>query len=504
MTGVSMKIQTILLLTVVFLAGCAGSDASRERARIVPGFPHVPAGVDTTVSFIADTIAGHSFVSLDKEDMAETIKQSGKAYVEESDSLWKYLTMSRDTSFVVGEDDSLGAIDAFNRGAEAIIELQNLSRNATDDVVAMVRQNELLDRAQKAFEDAIGLNPFDPETKYWLAAVYQRKAVRFSQERDYDRAIEILERLVRIERGDHPIYARLAESYYGKGRWLLAAENFGNAERLLRETAFMTPGSITPGELSHADSSALFVYVYYKADSFTRLYNATDALENFNKSLALARSPQERNAAQSMINFINWDDGNIRASFERDSIIALERRGLLADSEFGYLRLFNTLRSAKARDEIDWRLAVLQFELNKHDQAADRLFRLVQRTPLDPIDGMPVDTTYLRYFEDFGIVCFNLGTRYLHQERDRHTALKYYIQATQVPWSNRARSHLEVAKLLHNNLPEAIRHAEAAVTEVHRMSHEDRKELYQLMTQLYRRSGNTDLARRYFELWRDT
>lgn len=494
----------ILFLMALYLIGCGSTHVTvipEPEADVL----FVPAGVDSVVAAEAQDLADKSFVSIDAESQSNVLKHEAQQIIDETDSLWQYLTMSRDTSFEVQEEDAIEAIDAFNLGAEAILELQDLGQIADlDEEYILARQKELLDRAQAAFEEAIKLNPFDPETKYWLAVVYQRKAVRLSQERQYEKAIDILERLVRVEQGDHPIFARLAESYYAIGEWTHAVNNFHAAEKLLKETSYTNPDISEPGTLTAADSSTLFLYTYYRADALTNSYRSEEALITFNEAYQLARAPNERQAVRSMIDFINWDDGNIRASMARDSLIALRRDGQIADAERGFVSLYNQLNTQRARDEIDWRIAIIHFEMEKEDDAAERLKGLVQRTETKNEDGMPVDSLYHRYFEDYGIICFNLGTKHLQRERDRHTALKYYKQAAAIPWTNRALANFEVAKLVINNIPEAIRHAEAAIDEIETLDPDRQRELYQVLSQLYRRSGNTELARHYFELWRNT
>lgn len=490
-----------IIISVLFIAGCATTRVPVTTDQTVL---FIPPGVDSLVAAEAQEIAEGSFVSMDAENKSDVLKQQARRIIDESDSLWKYLTMNRDTVYDVTSDNVRESIDAFNRGAEAIVKFQEISKTKDfDDAYLLTRQKELLDSAQHAFENAITLNPFDPETRYWLAAVYQRKAARLAQEREYRKAIEILERLIRVEKGDHPIYARLAESYYAIGKWTQAVDNFYEAERLLRETSFLNTDSAESGLLSAADSSTLFLYTYYRAEALTNANRPDDALETFRKAYTLTHLPTERQAVQSMIRFIMWDDGNIPASMARDSLLALRRDGKIADAERGFIILYDNLTTQRARDEIDWRIAVIHFEMDRKGEAADRLMRLVQRTETLAEDGMPVDSTSIRYFQDYGTICFNLGTIYLRHERDRHTALKYFKQAASVPWSNRALANFEVAKILINNIPEALRHSEAAIREMETMSTEEQRELYQVLVQLYRRGGNTERARYYFEQWRN-
>ena len=163
------------------------------------------------------------------------------------------------------------------------------------------------------------------------------------------------------------------------------------------------------------------------------------------------------------------------------------------------MSLKNRLITQKARDEIDWRLARVEYQLKKREKAAERLLNLVQRTPKN-VNGMPVDSTYIQYFTDFGTICFNIGQRHL-SDRDRNTALKYFLQSTKVVGQYSARANLQIADILKQNISEAIKHAEKAEANKQFLNDNDTKVLYSLLTDLHRRAGNLDEARRYRQIW---
>ncbi|MEX0773932.1 MAG: hypothetical protein WD038_12235 [Balneolales bacterium] len=493
------------IIIIVLLSSCKTTEPPPARPGPIEPEPFsIPAGVDSLTAHIADSIAGQSFVSIEREQQAEALKSEAREWVDKSDSLWIYLTMDPETDYPVSEDDSIKAIESYNEGAEALIESQEVAQSGEADEQWVQQQNELLDEAIKAFEDALVYNPFDTETKYGLSLVYQRKAIRLTDDEEYKKAIDILERLTQIEKGEDAIYARLAENYYALGLWSDAARNFQTAGEVFRENKFLGPDIAEPGELTPEDSSTLFHYVYYTGESQTNMYQADDALTSFGKAKSLANNEELREDAQYMIDYIHWDDGNIAGRMARDSINTLRNQGDLEIAQEQYLKLLDRLKTPKAKDEIHWRTALTHYEMGKEKEAADRLMNLVKRTETSVRDGMPVDSTYNQYFEDYGIICYNIGSQYLHQERDRLTALKYFKQISTLPWSNRAKTNLEIANIVSNNIPEAISHAEKALAEVNMLGQVDEKELYRRLSNLHRRQGDTENARKYIELWRET
>ncbi|MEX0780866.1 MAG: hypothetical protein WD037_14085 [Balneolales bacterium] len=463
----------------------------------------IPAGVDSLTAHVADSIAGQSFVSTEREQQAEALKLEANNLVDRSDSLWQYLTMSSDSNYSVSENDSLRGIRAYNEGAEALIESQELAQSDEADEQLIQQQNELLNMAEKAFEDALIYNPFDAESKFGLSLVYQRKAVRLTQDEEHEKAINVLERLAQIEQGEDGIYARLAENYYALGYWSDAAENFKTAAKVYRDNKFLDPNISNPIELTPEDSTILFNYIFYTGDAQTNMYEAEEALASFGQAKSLANNNELSEDAQFMIDYIHWDDGNIAGRMARDSINTVRSEGNLESAQSEYQKLIDNLQTQKAKDEIHWRIALTHYEMGKEKEAADRLMHLVNRTETRARDGMPSDSAYNQYFEDYGIICYNIGSRYLQQERDRLTALKYFKQISNLPWSNRAKTNLEIVNILNNNIPEAINHAEKALAEISTLNQDDERELYRRLSDLHRRRGDTETARKFIQLWRD-
>ena len=462
----------------------------------------VPAGVDSLTAAEAKKLADESFVSMDEELRAERLKEQAQAYRAESDTLWHYLELEHADEHDVSDRDNLEAIEAFNEAAEYVRDIDALQRRDDIEDNQMLREySRLVDQAINSFEEALRLNPFDSEVRLWLGQLYGIKASRLNEQQEHEKAIDVLEKLVRLEKGEHVVYYALAENYFSLENYKVAAENFERAIRTLQDVVTLSDHYAEHGAMSRRDSTNLFIYTYYKGVSHLHLYDTPTAMAVFDEAMTLAQTEEDKETVQSEIDFINWDSGNIRASLEREYIInELVNQGRLEEAEQRFAELKGTLRSRTARDEIDWRLGVVEYQNGKEEQAAERLLQLVKRSETNS-RGLPVDPDHMRYFNDYGLICFNLGQSNLN-ERDRRNALKYFMQSSKINWRNRARANLQIANILSNNVEESIRYANLAEEESNTLNDQDRLALYSLLTDLHRRNGDMDEARRYHQIWR--
>jgi tetratricopeptide (TPR) repeat protein len=496
-------VKYLCLATVgLMFAGCASGRKVVEpppEAELL-----VPAGVDSAVAVESDTLAKRLFVPLADEEKAEELKATGQEYIQQSDSLWRYLTMKPGEKQVSAED-SLEAVRKYNEGASALIEYSEISPEAATDSLEIEqlkeRQKFLLDRAQEALEQAIVRNPFDLEARDLLSTVYQLQAVRLSQTEKFAEAAKILERLTRLDRGQHALYARLGQLYYAMKQWQAAYDNFKKAEDVLLATAYLNAPEDSPDlERAPVDTTAWFTYAFYEGYSQTNMRRAEAALDHLLQALALARSPEQRKTVQSVIDWINWDDGNILASEKRDEVLEKVAAEQFGEAEVGFRDLLGRLRTQRARDEVEWRLALVEYQLDKKEQAIARLRQVVDRLSA-VADSAKVDSLTRRYFEDYGTMAFNLGGWYHKEKRSRRVAFTYFNQASKVPWSGRAKAFVELAKFSQNDPVTAIRYGEEAVARAEQLNPREQKELYALLSEMYKRIGQFDEARRYYRLW---
>jgi tetratricopeptide (TPR) repeat protein len=459
----------------------------------------VPAGVDSTTAAEAKAIAELSFVSIDLEERSEELKEAGSRYKTESEMLWDILSIDATSDSSSVDPDDPNFINAFNAGAEQFIEMRGMEQKSAttfDDA----KYAQLLDLSITSFEEALRANPFDAQTRLLLGQLYGVKASRLNRAQDFESAIDILEKLSRLEKGDHVIFSVLGENYFLVKRFDLAARNFEHATELLLATSQLTDIYYDYGHIAADDSLSFFTYLFYAGQSYTNINDSENAISAFERASKYTSTDEQRLAIDGEIQFIQWDEGNIQASVKREQLVGLANSEKLTEAEQGFRELLTTLKTQKAKDEIDWRLAVVEYQLEKTDASADRLLKLVQRVQVQA-DGKPIDPEYQKYFNDFGVITYNIGLQQLNK-KNRSLALTYLMQSSKVHWNLRARSYLRIADLLVNNVPEAIRFAHLAEDDVKSLSEGDSKALYRLLSELYRRSGKMDEARRYFAVWR--
>jgi len=397
----------------------------------------------------------------------------------------------------VSPEDSARAWDAATEGGRALVELDRTLRESNLDADALAAQTaRLLDSAEVALETAFELNPFDSRSRLWLSRVYELQARRLGQAEAYHRAIDELEKLARLTPDQHSVFAMLANNYYRLEEWGPAAENYARAEDVYLKTYDLVADGPAP-----VDSALLYSYIRAQAEMHVRRLDAAPAASAFEKSLRYAPASEDSAYVSGELRWMAWDDMNLASSFARDSLAALEQSGDLEAARDGYDRLLPQLRAQGAIDEVDWRLAIVDYNLGRGEAAAVRLQKLVKRTETDA-DGVPVDSVYARYLNDYGTLCLNLGRDFLHDRKDNRTALKYFEQATRVVWPRRAVAFLEIATLLQSNVEGSLENAGRALEGEDDLTVDQRKDLYRLLMGLYRRSGEFDQARRFRDAYR--
>lgn len=497
------NIRTIIhfgLFGLLILSGCSGGNRLTRVERSGDKGPLlIPAGIDSSIAAHADSLADRLFVSLNRETRSDQYIKLGQAKTSKSDTLWKYLSNDIDDALQVSSEDKAKAVEAFNQGAVRLQELAQLDQSA-EDVQTRGRIRRLLVDGQNHFEKAVILNPFDVEARSWLARVYQTLAVRFADEQDNKRSAAVLENLLQMEKGEHALFARLAETYYAMEEWFNAYKNFKTAETVLNATAELDfSADAEMMQRAELDPSTMFYYVYYQGDSQIKLHRAEAGLVDLKRAMEFASTEKEKADIQNYMDWVNWDDGNTKAVEKRDELIALLDKEEHHKAAKGFLQLIPQLKTRRAIDEIVWRLAVLEFQfLERQNEGVDRLKQVVKLTPQDA-SGAPLDSTYRKYFDSYGVMCHNLGLE--NMKKNRKFAFMYFQQAAAVDWENRAKSYLEIAKLSRNNAKVAIKSCEGALAHPEQLDSAEQMQLYQLLVEGYKRSGRFNDARKYYAQW---
>jgi len=481
---IKILIRAFFILTIGFFLfhGCTTQKGVKKGLEPFK----VAAGVDSALAAIADSMSSELFVSIKEEQEATELKEEGKNKVAEGDTLWKYLAMEKDSSDVnVSVEDSLTSIETYNRAALKIQEAYTERQKGQDEAIT-AKVFALLDEARIILEQAVVLNPFDLETKSWLAKVYEQLATRFLQQENYQKAIDILKKLVRLNKGEHVLYARLGENYSKIENWDLAFINFAKAEKVMLDLAFMT----------EPDTNRLFYYAYYQGVTQAKLDNADSSLYHFERALLFPVTEQNKQIVQSYIDWINWDDGNIPASENRDVLLEYVNNSEYKEAGKGFEKLIPSLKTQKAINEIQWRLSVIEFQnLEKEEQGLNRLAAVKRLIDVDET-GYPLDSLDQRFFDSYGAMCHNMALKFTKKER--RTALQYFLQAIDFPWESRAKSLLELSKLSINDPDKVLEYCLEAKVNADQLTYDEIQQVHQLLISAYKSKGLFNDARRIY------
>ena len=491
-------------LAVLIFAATAllQSCASHPPPRRIFVFP----GLDTSVVALADSLARGVFLDWQQEQLAQRKADSARVLIAKSDSLWALLTGK---SAQAAQHDTLEAIARYNRGIQALDEIsvaQADSGLSDSQRAQMVREALLSARAY--LEQAIALNPFDEQARFALATVYEALAQRFLQDHYWGNAAEVLLLLIKMNGGQHVFYSLLAECFANLNAWQQALENYRLAEQVLRETAELCVPEdqpLTARTVAAAlDSTALFSAVYYQMLAHMRLQHEDSAKTHFERAQLLAKNQQQQALMRYHFDWANWDNWNLTASEMRDSLEAYIARGDFARAADGYKVLLKkgNLRSARARQEVKWRLANIEFSnLDMQDSAIVHMRQIMDfyRHDSSGIELAQADTLYRQYTDAYGVMCYNTGLAAL-EIPDRERALPYFLQSLSVPWAYQGKAHLEVAKLLLNDPDRALPYAKQAYALRQQLSAGELEDTLRILVQALRRKRQFAEARKYQEL----
>ncbi|MBN1351372.1 hypothetical protein JXJ21_18285 [candidate division KSB1 bacterium] len=502
-----LKLSAIFLY-LAFLSGCAFHGFGRKEAKrdVV-----IPAGVDSLVAAKADSMVDSLFVGIKRQKAARNLSDEARKKMDQSDSLWNLVNARMKEEGSISKADKERAIEAYNKGAKKIQEIVKVRSGQIDSLNREIINSqifELLQEAQEAFEASLQLNPFDRETRIWLARVYENIANRFQDTKKYENAVITLKNLIRVNKGEPELYYRLGINYLFLKQWAEAHQNFKNAEEMLLQTAFMQLDSLPESEvdIQHVmesvpvDTNKLFHYIYFQADTEAKMYKAQAALTSLSRALKIAPSQKEVDEINKYVEWIKWDDGNILASEKKDFYDDLYLQGKYEKASKGYKKLLKELKTQRTRDQVNWTIAMIEFQYLDHkEDGISRLMNVVKGT-LKNDKGAPIDTSYKRYFADYGIMCHNMGIEYL--DKNPKIAYTYLQQAVFIDSPIRGKSYLELAKLSRNNPAETIEKCQKALEPLNQLTLEDKIQVYQLLVEGYKKRGEIEKAKEYFVKWK--
>lgn len=474
----------VTVFGLVYLIGCASSGSKQVKKL------NIPPGLDSTTAVRSLEVANNNFVSTQKERQAAQLAKMGKKELDRVDEFWVYLEQRIKRSDSLGRADQAQFDREYNLGAEYLTRFKELSENGTNEQKAQQAQG-YCQQAKQHLENAIKMNPFDKKARALLAVTYYNLQHMFGLEKNYENSIEILERLTRIEKGEHELFRLLAESYLAVKDLEKALLNFQKAQTVLLKTAFEAP----------PDTSMLFYYMYAQGDVYTRMYDAPRAMKAFQVAERFALKPEEKADLKNYIKWINWDGGNIRASELWDKILDLESRKNYEKMASACEQLISILRTQHARLSVYHKLAVVEFEiLGKKAQAAERMRQVYESLTEGEVSAKKEDIQ--PFLNSYGAMLYRLGVE-ARDKQEKKWSLAYFTKATSFEWDQVAKAYIEMVTLLWNDPEQAIFYGKKALAKNKGLSPEESKELLSLMVKAHKSAGLYDEAREYYKQWKE-
>lgn len=483
-------------ISFLFLA-CAGtgSGCSASKSEVIPVQEEIvpafqpPAGIDLVTARAASQLADSTFVSTRAEKMADTETRMGKQKLKKFDEFWSVLE-TRGTPENVPENEKKRFEKALNSGVAELTKWKEQTSNGTNEKTQAQAFQYCLE-AQMHLENAVKINPFDTNARALLSVTYYTMQRHFNRQKNYEKATEVLERLTRIEKGEHELFRLLGENYMGLEAYKKAAENFEKAEDVLRATSFESP----------PDTSLLFYYAYTRGDVYARMHDAPRALAELKTASNFAREPQEKQDIINYLNWINWDGGVIANAEKWDKINELEQEKKYELMVNQAQNLLPLLKTENAKITVQQKTAVIEFEfLGRRDSGVERMRLLFEALP--PAQRETPNARSKAILDSFGAMLYRLGVDAL-EAGNRKDAFAYFLKSTSFTWQHVARSLKEMVGLVWNDPRKAIffgRRALQAAPGV--LSDEETCNLASLMVKAHKSAGLYTAARSYYKFWK--
>jgi len=417
-----------LLFAVSMLISC---HATKYNMPVFNKSTNLPEGVDSLVVVKSDSIIKYLFVDFAAKQKAEKLADEAGVALNQADSIWRKLEkISMDSS-------ELTYNLASDSSSKVIKESDLLLRKIKDN----------LQTSERNFLASITLNPLPLVTKDGLAQTYMLWANIEKPALYYEKAVAVLDDMMKVEKGEHLLFYKLAECYFRLKNWEMALSNYREAEKILLAATFYADSVLH--ETASNDSvknDFHFNYLYSQAVCLARMYQAQESLLVLKKANEKTASLAKQKIADRFEEWLIWDNGNIRAAEEKNNILELIKKEKYAEAVSRFEQLKTQLSNQIAIDEIEWRIAGLEFNyLNKKQPACNRLLKIIEKNSKASYPPQLI-AVFDRYETDCGIMHYHLGMDYI-QVADYKKAQEYLEQGAKLHWYGNYKCQLELAKL---------------------------------------------------------
>lgn len=488
-------IKTVFRSGLIFLITTSFGCSTVSMKEFLKTDDTVFLGVDPLVYAKADSMADRLFVSYQTRLQADSLTGLAKNYYEDADSLWSKIIRQKQLVF----PDSLDITTDKGKLVLEGIQYDSL-RHALIKHTSQVLLSEAIDR----LEEARQTDPFNQETKSWLAAAFNSRGEKLKETEDFTKTVNILESLIIMNKGDYELYERLGDNYSQLKDWNNAYNSYKMAHKVLLQTAFLQkdhPDILKNTARDSVNKKLLFDYMFQLGSTQARLHEPDSSMHYFDRALKLASSRQDSLNVTTYVEWIKWDNHNIAASEQWDTLRALEDTHQYVKAYDGYKELLTKLKTEKAKKWVIHRIALIEFYYrDEKEQATERLLTLINSLPIDPVTEMPLDSTDQKYFDECGDMYSILAEGY-KSNKNYNKAIQALITGASFEWNGRGKCYAELAKLSIHNLEESIKYVDKAFESNYNFSVKERIELKSIQLRAYRRMGPdyNDKARELYD-----
>jgi hypothetical protein len=441
----------LLMLVVLCLAGIALAGKKKDLT---------PAGVDSTTKLQADSLAKDILGEAKTADEAQRQFANGKddfnageAFVHEADSLR-----------AIGVDTTLkrpGGV--FGQLRQALGDTLPSSR----ELDTRKRAEASYKRAAREFEQAQKIQPDLKEIPLWLVATYDRL-------KDWSKSLPLYREILNERQGEDRLWFSYGYAALQAGQHDKAVMAFGQA--------------ISVNFLVNEDSAKIpNRYRAFLGEAFIKTYQDRLALEQFRQAQKFAADSDERADYQRTIDWVEWDNGGIATAEYRDAAYRSEAEARWNDAREAYLGGIQSARTTPAKNELTYRLALLEFRQGSKSDGLARMKSLVDAAP----------DANSEWRENYGKMLYAYAQE-TEAGGDVRGALGYYLQSTKFPWNGQGAGYLEIARVAANDLDKVIEHGTHALE--FPLTAEQRHVAYKLLEDAYRSKGNWDKMKYYRKL----
>jgi len=417
----------LILFALLIVGGCGTS--RYQHAAASKG--QKPVGVDSLTIAEADSLIPHLFVSFHAKQRAAKLCAEGEIAFVCADSLWR-----------TRHDKTLEKVSrpADSTSENSKTQIKNRQKYM-DDI------NEFLAVAEKKFQKSIEIDPFPLNSRDGLVRTYFLRAEVEQKKIYYKKAEQALQEIISREKGEHYLFFKLGECCFQLEKWDQAFKNYHQATDVFVETKVFSRDSA----LTSSANELHFTYLYSQAVCLSKMYRADEAIALIHEAKKVATTKEHKAIAERFENWLNWDNGNIQTAEMKNKILKLVKAEKYAEAADQFQNLKESLTDPFAIDEIDWRIAGLEFQyLNKKEQACERLLRIVRNQKNVPTNSTVEEENMQQYLKDCGAMHYHLGMSYI-DKADYRLAKKYLDVGAEIDWYGNYKCQLKLAKMNKHN-----------------------------------------------------